>query len=74
MLLTYGREELINMINADTAEHSIQVGNTMRYGRFQQGDRGQERDIKPLEWIVLDVRDGHALLLTKQGIDVRWYH
>ena len=62
------------MTNTDTAERSIQVGNTIKFGRFRQGDRGRDRDIKPLEWLVLDVRDGQALLITKQGIDVRWYH
>ena len=53
---------------------TVNGGGILRFGRFQQGDRGRDRDVKPLEWLVLDVCDGKALLLTKQGIDVKWYH
>ncbi len=53
---------------------TVNSGGVMRFGRFRQGDQGRDRDVKPLEWLVLDVRGGKALLLTKQGIDVKWFH
>lgn len=55
-------------------EHSLTKGNTICFGRYQQGDKGRARDVKPLEWLVLDVSDGRALLITKHGIDVKWFH
>lgn len=52
----------------------MNAGDSIHFGRFRQGDRGRDRDIKAIEWLVLDVRDGQALLIAKQGIDVKWFH
>jgi len=44
------------------------VGDIITFGSYEQDndlDNGQE----PLEWIVLDVQDGKAMLLTKYCID-----
>ena len=62
------------MANVSGAGRSMGVGNLINFGRFQQGDRNRARDIKALVWRVLDVRDGQALIITEQGIDVRWFH
>ena len=45
----------------------MNAGDSIHFGRFRQGDRGRDRDIKAIEWLVLDVRDGQALLIAKQG-------
>ena len=52
----------------------MNAGDSIHFGRFRQGDRGRDRDIKAIEWLVLDVRDGQALLISKHGLDVRWFH
>ena len=52
----------------------MNAGASIYFGRFQQGDRGRDRDVKAIEWLVLDVRDGQALIISKQGLDVKWFH
>lgn len=49
----------------------MNAGASIYFGRFQQGDRGRDRDVKAIEWLVLDVRDGQALIISKQGLDVK---
>ena len=47
------------------------VGKIVKYGEFAQGaDRFEET---PLEWVVLEQKDGKALLLTKDIIDWRLF-
>ena len=43
------------------------IGNKMMFGQYPQGANGE---IMPLEWRVLDVRDGKVLLITDKLIDV----
>ena len=64
----------MTMAKASGARRSVSVGDLINFGRFRQGDRNRDRDIKALEWLVLDVRDDRMLLITKQGIDVKWFH
>jgi len=47
-------------------------GSTITFGRYEQDnslDNGQE----PIEWTVLDVQDGKALLISKYGLDSQPY-
>ena len=53
---------------------SLRVGDTVPFGRYRQGDGNRPKDVRPLLWQVLDVADGRALLITKQAINVKWYH
>lgn len=52
---------------------AIQKGDTIFFGSYEQDNRinnGKEA----IEWIVLDVQDGKALLLSKYGLDCKQYH
>ena len=62
------------MSEENGGRHTLSRRASIYFGRFQQGDQGRDRDIKAIEWLILDVRDGHALLISKQGIDVKWFH
>ena len=48
------------------------VGNTVRFGAYPQGESGGDRT--PIEWTVLDVQGGRALLISRYGLDVKPYH
>ena len=46
-------------------------GETVLFGRYPQTASGD--DDTPIEWLVLDVRDGKALLLSRYGLDTQKY-
>ncbi|MBR3430606.1 MAG: hypothetical protein IKG87_10945 [Clostridia bacterium] len=48
------------------------VGDSLFFGRYPQTREGT--DLTPIEWTVLDVRDGKLLLLSKCGLDMKTYH
>lgn len=47
-------------------------GSTVLFGHYPQTERGT--DHTPIEWLVLDVQDGKALLLSKYGLDALPYN
>ena len=51
----------------DTA--SLAVGSIVIFGRYEQ-DNDPDNGPEPVEWIVLDVQEGKALLLSKYALDV----
>ena len=44
------------------------VGNIVTFGRYEQ-DSDAGNGPEPVEWIVLDVKDGKALLISQYGLD-----
>lgn len=52
---------------------NISSGGTMTFGHYEQDDN-PDNGPEAIEWIVLDVRDGNALLISKYGLDVRKYN
>ena len=44
------------------------VGNVVTFGRYEQ-DNHEENGREPIEWIVLDMQDGKALLVSRYGLD-----
>ena len=48
---------------------AVTAGDTVTFGVFPQEENG--KDQTPIEWIVLDVQDGKALLISKYGLDAR---
>ena len=44
------------------------VGDIVTFGHYEQ-DADESNGPEPIEWIVLDVQDGNALLLSKYGLD-----
>ncbi len=51
----------------------IQVGEIVKFGRYEQ-DNNLDNGPEGIEWIVLDVQDGKALLLSKYGLDAKRYN
>ena len=52
---------------------AIEVGDIVAFGRYEQ-DGDVANGPEPIEWIVLDVSDGNALLVSKYALDVKSYH
>ena len=49
------------------------IGNLVTFGHYEQ-DADESNGPEPIEWIVLDVQDGKALLLSKYGLDTKPYN
>lgn len=47
------------------------AGNTVTFGHFPQTAEGTDQT--PVEWLVLIVQDGQALLLSRYGLDLQYY-
>lgn len=54
------------------ASKLIKVGDYLYFGRYHQTAFGI--DYTPIEWLVLDVQDGKALLLSRYGLDYQPYN
>lgn len=52
---------------------STKAGDTITFGHYEQ-DNNLENGAEPIEWIVLDVQDGKALLLSRYGLDAKAYN
>ncbi len=57
--------------NSSTKE--LKVGDHLFFGRYEQ-DNDQTNGKEPIEWIVLDVQDGKALLLSRYVLDAMQYN
>ena len=55
------------------AEQEVTVGDIVFFGSYEI-DNNLDNGREPIDWIVLDVRDGKALLLTKYCLDAKAYH
>ena len=49
----------------------LTVGNIVEFGRYRQGNN---RSIKPVEWIVLAEEHGRYLLISRYGLDAKPYN
>ena len=49
------------------------VGGTVRFGHFEQ-DNDSANGPEPIEWVVLEVQESRALLITRYAIDYRKLH
>ena len=49
------------------------AGNIVNFGCYEQ-DGNLENGQEPIEWVVLDVRDGKALLMSKYALDYKEYN
>ncbi len=50
-----------------------EAGDIITFGTYEQ-DNVTENGAEPIEWIVLDVFDGKATLLSKYGLDAKAFH
>ena len=56
-----------------SAEKKIRVDSIIQLGRYEQ-DNDPENGPEPIDWIVIEVQDGKALLISKYGLDVQPYN
>lgn len=56
----------------DVAANVYTVGGSVAFGRYEQ-DNDKDNGKEPVEWIVLAVDGGRALLLSKYGLDAYAY-
>jgi len=55
------------------AEGALSPGDIVTYGRYEQ-DNDQQNGPEPIEWIVLDQREGKVLLLSRYVLDAMPFH
>ncbi len=51
----------------------LEAGSTLTFGHYEQ-DNDLSNGTEPIEWLVLDVQDHRALLLSRYGLDAKPYH
>ena len=51
----------------------LHVGDIIEFGRYEQ-DNYFGNGPEPIEWLVLDVSNGSALLISRYGLDAQAYH
>ena len=49
----------------------MKKGDIIEFGIYPQGADGS---VLPIEWIVLDVNENEALLISRHGLDCKQYH
>lgn len=63
---SYFRYELVGIKNA-------KIGDYVTFGSYEQ-DNNKANGQEPIEWLVLDIQDGKALVLSKRGLDIKQFH
>lgn len=66
---------VIFLLSSASAEQpsTPEIGSIVTFGHYEQ-DNNPDNGPEPIEWIVLDVQDGKALLISKYGLDVKPYN
>lgn len=64
---------LLSACSAASGEASAAVkpGDILTFGQYHQTDAGTDR--VPIEWLVLEVQDGKAFLVSRYGVDTGHY-
>ena len=57
---------------SEPARQSIKVGDYITFGHYPQTSEGN--DNTSIEWLVLDVQEDKALLISRYGLDGQQYH
>ena len=55
------------------AEQPPETGSIVTFGRYEQ-DGNEENGPEPIEWTVLDIKDGRCLLISRYALDAVPYH
>lgn len=55
-----------------TEMNGVQAGDVVTFGQYPQTEEGEDQT--PIEWIVLDVQNGKALLLSRCALDAKPYN
>ena len=75
ILLILGFTVSISTVLAETpiAQSFDTIGGIVTFGRYEQ-DGNEENGPEEIEWIVLDVKDGKSLLISRYALDTVPYH
>lgn len=65
--------ETTGSTEAVTPSDTVQVGDYVKFGSYEQ-DADLSSSSESIEWLVLDVQDGYALLISKYALDCLPYH
>ena len=57
----------------ETPTDDISIGSILAFGNYEQ-DADESNGKEPIEWVVLDKKDNHALLLSRYILDTHQYH
>lgn len=58
---------------SSSSAEGIEVGETIIFGHYEQ-DNDTSNGKEPIEWLVLEIIDGKALLISQYALDVKPYH
>ena len=64
---------LIPVSSGEKQGHNVVVGDIIKFGTYEQ-DNNTANGQEEIEWIVLDKKDGKALLISKYGLDCQPYN
>ncbi|MDD6034939.1 MAG: DUF6273 domain-containing protein [Lachnospiraceae bacterium] len=62
-----------NLSGDENDTSGLKAGDIISFGTYEQDNR-KENGAEPIEWIVLDIFDGKATLLSRYGLDAKPYH
>ena len=68
-----GKAEAAKYVRALEEKWSKMIGSFVTFGSYEQ-DNDLTNGPEPIEWIVLDVQDGKALLISRYGLDSQCYN
>jgi len=71
--LDYGDSAILARSIIDIMPELLSVGDVIVFGTYEQdNDLGTEKEL--IEWIVLDIQDGKAMMISKYALDAQFYH
>ena len=62
----------IRLIKAKEALKSVEAGDYIKFGTYEQDNKTSNGE-EDIEWLVLEVKDGRALLISRYALDYRSY-
>lgn len=64
---------LLQGVKQTGTQNDLNVGDTFTFGSYEQ-DNVTSNGAEPIEWVVLDKKDGKALAVSVQALDSKRYH
>ena len=64
-------EKAISVNGVKYTPITIKKGDIIKFGNYPQDNNGSK---SPIEWLVLDVKEKEALLISRHGLDCKQYH
>ena len=64
---------ITSISDASDMDAGVSAGDTIEFGRYEQ-DNNLSNGAEAIEWLVLDVSDGSALVTSRYGLDAKAYN